>query len=164
MIPCKTCDIGELHKRKRYRMSGVVVFIGYILLVPSAIGMLIGLIGMFATSKASETTFQQISSEARVTLEQGGVPDRLIERVIAMQPVSAADTRSLTPEQQRLVEAVEIQVLGSSAGAGIGVGVAGGFSAATIVMSLVGGLLGWLLVMKKKVLQCMNCGAVTAAS
>jgi hypothetical protein len=29
---------------------------------------------------------------------------------------------------------------------------------------LVGGLLGWLLVMKKQILQCNRCGAVVAAS
>ena len=32
------------------------------------------------------------------------------------------------------------------------------------VLSFVGGLLGWLLVMKKQVLQCTHCGAVIAAS
>ena len=41
---------------------------------------------------------------------------------------------------------------------------AGGLSACFGISCLVGGLLGWLLVMKKKVLQCKNCGAVIAAS
>jgi len=32
------------------------------------------------------------------------------------------------------------------------------------VIFLIGGLLGWLLVMKKKVLICTNCSAVVPAS
>jgi hypothetical protein len=33
-----------------------------------------------------------------------------------------------------------------------------------IVGSFVGGLLGWILIMKKTVLQCTNCQAVVNAS
>ena len=40
-IRCKVCDAGTLLQRKKYRMSGPVVAIGYILLVPSILGILI---------------------------------------------------------------------------------------------------------------------------
>lgn len=39
----------------------------------------------------------------------------------------------------------------------------GGISVFLGMMSFVGGLLGWLLVMKKKVLQCTKCGVTVAA-
>ena len=38
-----------------------------------------------------------------------------------------------------------------------------GISVFVIVASFVAGLFGWLLTMKKKVLQCSNCGAVVNA-
>jgi hypothetical protein len=39
-----------------------------------------------------------------------------------------------------------------------------GFFIFLLVMSFIGGIFGWLLIMKKKVLQCTHCGAVVAAS
>lgn len=42
--------------------------------------------------------------------------------------------------------------------------VTGGFAVIIGISSFVGGLLGWLLVMKKRVLQCSVCGAVVNAS
>ena len=42
--------------------------------------------------------------------------------------------------------------------------VAGGFAIFLAVAFFAGGLLGWLLVMKKKVLYCTNCSAVVPAS
>jgi len=42
--------------------------------------------------------------------------------------------------------------------------IAGGFSMFIIVAAFVAGLLGWLLIMRKRVLQCPHCGAVVPAS
>lgn len=42
--------------------------------------------------------------------------------------------------------------------------IAGVSAIAMLVISFVGGLLGWLLVMRKRVLQCEVCGAVVNAS
>jgi hypothetical protein len=42
--------------------------------------------------------------------------------------------------------------------------IVGGFAVTVIVSAFVGGLLGWLLVMKKRVLECENCGAIVPAS
>ena len=43
-------------------------------------------------------------------------------------------------------------------------GLAAGIVIAIGIACFVGGLLGWLLVMKKRVLQCPVCGAVVNAS
>src|ERR1700735_2664083 len=50
---------------------------------------------------------------------------------------------------------------GSSDAASI---IGGGIFVVTGVFSFLGGLVGWLLVMKKNVLQCSNCMAVVNAS
>jgi hypothetical protein len=84
-------------------MSAIVVGIGYIILIPSVIGVLISLLAL---------------------LNIASVPGH----------DSAAGT--------------------------IAAGVLMGFG----VVSLVSGLLGWLLVMKKDILKCNYCGAVVAAS
>jgi len=39
-----------------------------------------------------------------------------------------------------------------------------GFFTLLLVLSFVMGALGWLMVMKKQVLQCTHCGAVVPAS
>jgi hypothetical protein len=52
----------------------------------------------------------------------------------------------------------------SREGAGIIATLGTGFIGFAFVVSLIGGLLGWLLVMKKHVLQCSTCGATIAAS
>ena len=31
-VTCKTCDRGSMDQKKKYRMSGMVVFIGYLLI------------------------------------------------------------------------------------------------------------------------------------
>jgi len=40
LLRCKVCDQGTLEHKRVYRMSGPVVFIGYILLIPSILGIL----------------------------------------------------------------------------------------------------------------------------
>jgi hypothetical protein len=107
-IKCKTCDVGTLTQRRVHRMSGIVVFIGYILLIPSVIGILTGVVMIVAGAGS------------------GG-----------SHPTNAAAT---------------------------GAAIAGGVGVFLIIASLVGGLLGWLLVMKKTVLKCDRCGATITAS
>lgn len=101
-VACKVCDRGTLVSRKKRRMSGPVVFIGFILLIPSV---------------ASTILFSAVALECILGTKPGG-------------------------------------------GSGIAFGVAAGLALA----SFVGGLLGWLLVMKKNVLQCTHCSAVVNAS
>ena|ERR1035437_2274447 len=97
-IKCKVCDAGTLVQTKKYRMSGPVVFIGYILLIPSVIGMVV--CGFFI--------------------------------IMDLSMVRSSDIGMVTNIVYLLIGAA----------------------------FFVGGLLGWLLIMKKKVLQCNVCSAV----
>jgi hypothetical protein len=101
-VVCKICERGELTKRRIFRMSGPVVVIGFILLIPSVLGIMFSVLMLVGS----------LSSEGGNTLTTG--------------------------------IGVWITLLG--------------------IASFVGGLLGWLLVMKKRVLQCSVCGAVINAS
>jgi len=109
-IICKVCDSGRLREKSPYRMSGIVVFIGYILIIPSVVGICLG---------------------AMTLLGLG---------ITAATPSEYSD----------------------QTGAFLAVAGATGFM--FILAPLLLGLLGWLLVMKKSVLQCNACGAVVPAS
>ena len=98
---CKVCDRGALEKKEIYRMSAPVVVIGFLLLIPSILGMLAG--GLMVAGAIST---------------------------------------------------------GDTADAAIG----SGFAIVLGVGSLIGGLLGWLLIMKKRVLRCSVCRATVNAS
>jgi hypothetical protein len=90
-------------------MSGPAVVIGFILLIPSSIGMLSSVVVLLDV--------------IAVTLTDSRVPNRAL-----------------------------LGLIGSS------------WAFAIFIVSFVSGLLGWLLVMKKRVLQCDLCGAVVNAS
>jgi len=126
--------------------------------------MLFGFLMLFATGSASSNVSQEIDQEARSELSAAGVPKDVTERVLKGGKIPDSIMQSLTSEQQQAIETTRLKISGGKIGAGAGVAIAGGFSLVVIVMSFVGGLLGWLLVMKKKVLQCTTCETVIAAS
>lgn len=107
-ITCKICDQGQLKQIKRYRLSAPVVFIGYVLLVPSILGVLFSIVTL--------ATFVGLSSAA------------------------------------------------SRGGTDAATGIAGGITVFVGLAFFVSGLLGWLLVMKKQILQCDACGAAVNAA
>jgi len=105
---CKVCDKGTLQQKTVFRLGGIIATIGFILLIPSFLGMLFGGLMMLSTFSAGYLA---------TTADAAGV----------------------------------IGALGSS-------------SLCVFISSFVGGLLGWLLILRKKILQCNNCGATVAAS
>src|SRR5215831_6396487 len=150
---CRTCGQGALVRRKTFRMSGPVVVIGFILLIPSVLGMLVGILTLVGVGM----NIPYMTPETRASLEAQQVPEPVIAQVAA-----------LTPQQRTAVRNAQSLVSGpwpgkAKARPGAFV-VAGGLCLFVIVMSFVGGLFGWLLIMRKRVLQCTRCGAVVPAS
>src|SRR5262249_11768101 len=62
---CHTCGQGALIRRTKFRMSGPVVAIGFILLIPSAVGMLFGFLMLVITGSASKSTSASSEREIR---------------------------------------------------------------------------------------------------
>lgn len=234
---CKVCDAGVLVPRKIYRMSGPVVAIGYILLVPSILGvaasvaMLEG-VSLITTQPAAVPQGQatvvpqdqsppvppslDVDSQYRLACMKGIVANLTHLNMHALLPETL-------PEQQQICECiisridddenrhpsvegpvcyekwlsgainreadqgtqdVYAQLLNpkpappqpaaiapAPAVAGppnLGVTILGaigsGFAIGLGIVSFVSGLLGWLLVMKKRVLQCTVCTATVSAS
>lgn len=107
-VRCKVCDAGTLLRRKKFRMSGPVVAIGYILLIPSILGILFSAFMFFTAASLPHAN--------------------------------------------------------GAASADMATGIAGGVAIFFGIASFVGGLIGWLLVMKRQVLECNTCQAVVNAS
>lgn len=163
-VTCKTCEAGTLQPKKKYRMSGVVVVIGYILLVPSVLGILFSAMMLFASGSAGSSTFEQIEKQAKTQMAEAGVPTDIADKVATGGFVAQADIDALPDKQKSAVEAAKISVGAGKAGAGAGTALMGGGSICMGISCLVGGLLGWLLVMKRKVLVCSNCSAAVDAA
>jgi hypothetical protein len=163
-IKCKVCEGGELKRTTVYRMSTPVVMIGYIFLAPSILGMLLGVLLMVGMGKASVDVSSQTNQQIASDLQAKNIPDQIVTAVKDGKSESEMDLTSLTSDQKNLVHAAIMNKQAANIGAGAASVVGGMLAFGIIVMSFVGGLLGWLLVMKKKVLKCISCESVIAAS
>ena len=163
-LTCPTCGQGALVKRKKYRMSVPVVLIGYILLVPCVIGMLIGVLLLSDSGSDSAAASAAAEREARTRLEAQRIPERIIKKVVALDSITSDDRSTLTREQKSVVDEAELSISAGKFGARSEAVIGGGLSIFLIIACFVGGLLGWLLIMRKRVLQCNKCSAVVAAS
>src|SRR5438874_13187478 len=96
---CRTWGQGALITRKTFRMSGPVVVIGFILLVPSFLGMLFGILMLFLTGAASTQTSISSERDIRARLVAQDIPEPIISEVIAGKTVGNAELMSLNSRQ-----------------------------------------------------------------
>jgi hypothetical protein len=81
------------------------------------------------------------------------VPEPVLSKVASGKTVSDAELASLTYEQRAAVRDAQLSASAQKVGTGAATVIAGGFSIFVIVASFVSGLLGWLLIMRKRVLR-----------
>jgi hypothetical protein len=207
---CKVCDRGSLSPKKVFHMSGPVVAIGYILLIPSILGivfsaiMLVGINSMPGHLPRTETsefgrpvqnTFdgefrkscarsvRQKNSETGYEASQQQI-EQYCECALSAYKETSSETEAAQTCLQRSRDGAlqkqstdDVDAFYSDVAAtppasttsddlvATGVRFAGsGIAIAMGIASFVGGLLGWLLVMRKRVLKCNVCGAVVNAS
>jgi len=145
-------------------MNAIVVIIGYILLIPSVLGMAASGLTCIGVGGAAASTSASMSEATSRSLTEAGVPARVVSEFDSSGTVAESTLSSLPPEQAEQVRSLLLSDSAGQVGAAAGAGIMGLGAALGFVMSLVGGLLGWLLTMRKKVLQCGSCSAVVAAS
>jgi hypothetical protein len=184
-------------------MSGPAVVIGFILLIPSVIGMVICALFFFgflshvgSEQTTEESVLVQSPSEAsfRKSCASGfrsayaeetktrptmlmteEVCECALERLKQTGDISSTTSActadaiagSLEPPAENVAALYSGRITRTVAAHRLPaiVRLLGGGAAFTAgVMCFVGGLLGWLLVMRKRVLQCGLCGAVVNAS
>lgn len=164
-ILCKVCDAGTLHKKKVYRMSGPVALIGWIFLIPSFIGMFLGVLTLGSCAKAtSDVASGKLTHEIRLDLEKAGVPSDITSKVMDIKPVAPDEVSGLSTTQKTAVTNAQARMAGVMIGTGVGATGGAIVGGGVVFFSFVGGLLGWILTMKKRVLKCDQCGAIVAAS
>ncbi len=162
---CKTCDKGSMQRKKIYRMSGVVVFIGYILLIPSILGVL-GSAAMAALSMAggAAAATAELDSKSFDDLRANKIPEAVITKLRRGNAITEDDLQGLNQDQRDKVKLQESALIMGRGGAAGVAALGAGMFICMGVSCLVSGLLGWLLVMKRWVLQCTNCMAVVESA
>jgi hypothetical protein len=132
---CHACGGDKLINQKIYRLSGPAVVIGYILLIPSFIGILLNTLFLIIISAGASSSANSSSAIQQSMMQN----DPTIDPQIAE---SAADAFA-----------------GAACcfGGLLGIGPLLG-----MILCFVGGLLGWLLIMKKKVKVCCNCKTIVS--
>lgn len=112
-INCNTCGSEKsMGPTQIHKFGGIVLFIGYLIVIPSVLGVLFAVLIFISTVSASSDVMATAQSD---------------------------------PEK---------------AGAAIGAAMGLGMAAFIGVGSLISGLIGWLLIMKKKVFKCASCGFI----
>ncbi|HTO54456.1 MAG TPA: hypothetical protein VMR50_13815 [Myxococcota bacterium] len=163
-IKCKVCDSGTLSRKRKYRLSGPAVFIGYVLLIPSVFGVLLGGLMLVASGGVGVAAPTAARTAMVEQLQRADIPQPIIEEVVATNDVSSSSLVQLTSAQVEAIDSAKLARSAGATGAAAGAVIAGGVSIFLMVASLCSGLLGWLLTMKKRVLQCGDCEAVVQAS
>jgi hypothetical protein len=165
---CKACGSGALVKKRVDRLSGVAVALGYLLLAPSLLGLLVA-IALFLVSGVASTKdlSQKLKKDVSVDLKKAGASQNLIVKVIGFQKVSEDDEKDLTEQQKGAVRSGRVRMangpLPESAIWLTAIVVRVG-SLYVGAFSLLGAVLGWLLVRKKEVLACDQCDDASPAS
>lgn len=205
-LKCTVCKYGVLENKKLYRLSGPAVVIGYILLIPSVLGMIASLLLLLGVivfnpgdlkTEVPETSQQSADVAkfrnscrdgfiAKYTEISGSMPTHAqttayCECILSgYHPTVAINMGSLirfcsqqlddgtlpppSSETEALYFPTTQQLKGDTLLWNILRIFGGAYAIIFGIASFVGGLLGWLLVMKKHVLQCNACGATINAS
>jgi hypothetical protein len=201
---CKICDSGTLRLKKVHRLSGPAVAIGFILLIPSVLGMLSCAVMLLAFNtsvgaalginangsghpyqSAFDASFRRscarstrLRSQAEGRFPSQQQIEEYCECALSGYKESGSTTATVESCTQRVndgsldtpspdVDALYSGDTSNATNAGIitAVSVLGNaFFIGCGIAFFVSGLLGWLLVMKKRILQCDVCGAVVNAS
>jgi len=85
---------------------------------------------------------------------------RRIEDIEAMENKLS----TLSIDQINALEAAALELVVDNVVVGCATAITGGTAFCMAVSFFMGGLFGWLLIMKKKILQCDHCSATVAAS
>lgn len=166
-VGCKVCDRGALRSKKAFRMSGPVVTIGFILLIPSILGILFSIGMLLLTVRASVNATLQARSAAVTEMRQHDIPEQIIEQVVdnpSMDVTQFLRDGDMDMASYSWLEDADSKLRSSDNAGGLGLMLGAGIFIPIGIASFVGGLLGWLLVMRKRALQCDVCGAVVNAS
>ena len=149
--------------RKIFRLGGCVAALGFMTVLASLAAAGVALLGFLFTGAATVGSAQSLDEVMCQNLVDHGVPAPIASRVISGPPLTQKEREALTQDQRRRVEVMEQNRLQTRAATGVFALLGGGTSICLGSAGFIGLVLGFLLMLRKRVLQCGNCGAVVAA-
>jgi len=156
MNPCPSCATVHFAQRRIHRNGSLAVAAGHLLLVPSILTLVLGSMGVVSRPAPTPDAARGTSAE----LAAAGIPARLVAQVAAHQPLSGTELEALTEEQQQSVFKAQMAVADGSTRESIHRFTSGRTFPFLVGLALAGGILGWFLVRKESIAQCINCGSV----
>jgi hypothetical protein len=167
-IKCEKCQTGAMAPVKVFRFSGCLVAVGVTVLVPAILGLVVGaLLAIFGTVGTATTSSEALSrakATAARSLREIPVEETVVDDFFDDAMIREDTLARLSPEKRRRVEAVmdgfHAQVAGAALGTTAAAGVGMGVVVLIYLFSIPAFVLGLVLILRKKVWRCSNCGYV----
>lgn len=163
-VDCNVCrQAGGLTRKKVYRFSTPIVVIGWLFLIPSLLGVSCGACGLISTGSVTTEQVAQSADRYKGALRQiDGLSKNQVERIYEMESPSEESLKAmgLNPAQAREASVAHTSLVAGGAGTALGAGMMGGASVFVIVASFISGLLGYILILRKKVIACNRCNGI----
>ena len=171
-MKCEKCSHGQMYKTKVFRLSKPLVVIGYIILslaiaVPTIFGIAT-LLGTTATVAVASKTDDQVRASGVRELEQiSGLPKVVIIDYKEDGKVSNTNMALVKNTDKNKVEQIvrkyaypDIAPAATVATAGVMAAFGGAVTLLILGGSVMWFIIGFLLIMRKKVWRCIDCGYI----
>jgi hypothetical protein len=154
---------------KVFRLSGCLVAIGFFLLIPCFLllcfALLLGALGTAATGSASVKVTERAKQDAVTKLRAvEGISPIVVSNFQATGRIYDASLATLEPAQREQVQQIQSSYDAQVAGAAVGTGFAalfgGGLILVMFIIAIPGLIIGFLLILRKKVWKCQVCGYI----
>ena len=123
----------------------------------------VGLIMLTVFAAANTPTVDLDAAKTQLT--ETGIAPELAQKIIDIQvSVTGPEIEELNDDQKAVATEVQSEIVMGGVGTAVGATAFAGMGIAIAIACFVSGLIGWLLTMKKKVLQCHTCRAVVGTS
>jgi hypothetical protein len=167
-IPCKTCS-GQMNRTAVRRFSPGIVFMGYTLLIPSVLILLMSsACAVFTCGSATKVAADEFENQKQAAIKQlaeiRDVPKSLVDDFQQDGQITPASLDALPTETKEQVQRVVDGHTARVAGAAIGTTVVGGVGTAVLAITyfffLPAMIVGALLTLRKNVWACQQCGGI----
>jgi hypothetical protein len=161
---CTSCG-GALVSRRVYRMSPILVAVGYGGLLMSAIAIIGSLIMIRVGIDRLRVVFVQEMAAPQIEIVRvAGVPEAVIRKIAGAEAITAAERGALTDRQVRLVAEAQQHLAAARAAAASAAETARRNCIVVAVFGAVTGLLSGLLLGRRGIRQCARCGPAAPAA
>ncbi len=166
-MQCEKCGSSAMETVKIFRLSGCLVAAGVALVVTSlaalAVGLLLAAAGPKATGEAVSSHDARAKFAAIEALQKiPQLPDAIVEELESTDKVSENTIARLPLEQRQQVRNILLDYHGARGSTGVAGAVTAGVGTVLVLVRLAfgvtGGIVGLLLVRRRKVWRCAACG------